>query len=152
MQALSSSTSTRAPTGAKRVVARSTCILMCEACADACTVWADACVSEPGLDRVLDSIRLDLACAEICRATANVIASFPDARFARAQLRACSEACRACAIASREYQAQHASCRACARACEACHHVVGGEVMRSRRSWAIAFAERSAHDAARNQR
>jgi hypothetical protein len=96
------------------------CISACEACADACTVWADECLSEPGIDRLLDSIRLDLACAEICRATAGVVTSFRDTRFAKAQLRACVAACRACALASGMHAQDHVRARACTLACEEC--------------------------------
>lgn len=121
MQVVNSPRTTQASvTESSVALTRWTCVLVCEACADACTAWADTCVSESGIDRVLDSIRLDLACAEICRTTASVLTAFPGSRFARAQLRACSEACRACATASRQFPEQHASCRACALACEQC--------------------------------
>jgi hypothetical protein len=67
-------------------------------------------------------IRLDGACAVVCRATAAVVAAFEDAAdaFTVAQIEACAQVCRACAEECLEHATMHEHCRVCADACRRC--------------------------------
>ncbi|MEU4252835.1 four-helix bundle copper-binding protein [Amycolatopsis sp. NPDC026612] len=49
------------------------CIDDCLACARACTVCADACLSEPSVADLAACIRTDLDCADLCATTARVL-------------------------------------------------------------------------------
>ena len=91
-------------------------------CAQACDACADACLAEDMLTELRRCIRLDLDCADICRATAAVFSRQTDAdwRVMRSQLAACITACAACASECEQHAAMHAHCRICAAACRAC--------------------------------
>ncbi|MCB1248606.1 MAG: hypothetical protein R2699_02345 [Acidimicrobiales bacterium] len=68
------------------------CAVICEQCADACMDEAEA-------DQLRACIRLDLACADICHATAGVVARYAgiDPDLTRSLVDACVIACRLCA-------------------------------------------------------
>lgn len=61
------------------------CIEPCNGCAAACLHCADACLGEPDIKPMVDCIRLDRDCAELCRLC--VVLMLTDSRFA-------AEACR----------------------------------------------------------
>jgi hypothetical protein len=91
-------------------------------CATACTVCADACLSEDDPESLLECVRVDLLCAAICRATTQAVAGAPEkySSIIRAQLQACIEACRSCATECEEHAGHHEHCRLCAEACRRC--------------------------------
>jgi Domain of Unknown Function (DUF326) len=94
----------------------------CADCAVTCTLCADACLGEAMVAELRRCIRLDLDCAEICRATGAILARYAAAGEpeVRAVLRACVETCRRCAEEGARHAAHHAHCRVCAEVCKAC--------------------------------
>lgn len=96
-------------------------------CMSACAACADECLGEEDLDALRQCIRTDLDCADVCLATAQVLARGTPGSMAvlRAQLEACAIACRTCAEECERHADHHDHCRACAEACrrceEACH-------------------------------
>jgi hypothetical protein len=93
-----------------------------EACARACTICADACLAEEDVASLLRCIRLDLDCADVCAATARVLArqTSSDGGVVRAQLEACLVACRTCAEECEQHAEHMEHCRLCAEACRSC--------------------------------
>jgi hypothetical protein len=93
----------------------------CLECEAACLSCADACLGEPGIDTLRRCIRLDLDCAEICSATARLLARQyrPDVRLLRAMVEACAVACAACATEC-EWHGLMEHCGVCAEACRRC--------------------------------
>lgn len=91
-------------------------------CALVCTTCADACLAEDDPTALRRCIRTDLDCAEICQATARLIARPGEqhAGLLRAQLEACATACRACADECDRHAGAHEHCAVCAAACRAC--------------------------------
>ncbi len=94
-----------------------------QACADACTMCADACLGETDVQKMVNCIRLDLDCADICQATARIFArkGMSAGPAANALLTACAEACKACGDEC-EAHGQHGMkhCQVCAEACRRC--------------------------------
>ncbi|MGA4787920.1 MULTISPECIES: four-helix bundle copper-binding protein [Nocardia] len=97
------------------------CVEECVACQTACTICADSCLAEPDVAALRQCIREDLDCADICGATARVLArrtAFVPF-VAAALVRACAAACASCA----EECASHTGmthCEQCAQACHRC--------------------------------
>jgi hypothetical protein len=92
------------------------------ACAQACTVCADACLAEEMVADMRRCIRSDQDCADICLTTARVLSrqTAPDVNVIAALLSACITACSACADECESHADMHEHCRACAEACRAC--------------------------------
>lgn len=91
-------------------------------CATTCTQCADACLSERDVASMTRCIRLDLDCADICGATARVVARQTeyDRKVTRAMLEACIAACSACASECGQHGAHMDHCRICAEECRRC--------------------------------
>jgi hypothetical protein len=91
-------------------------------CATACASCADACVAEPEVAPLRATIRLNLDCAAICAATADVLArrNAPDFDVLRTLLHACMLACAACAAECDRHAPSVLHCGVCADACRAC--------------------------------
>jgi hypothetical protein len=91
-------------------------------CAGICTMCADACLGEDGVESLRHCIRTDLDCADICQATAAILArqTEPDHGLIRAQLQACITSCQVCAAECRSHADHHEHCRICAETCEEC--------------------------------
>ena len=100
----------------------SVCIDACFECAQACTACADACLSEREVAELVDCIRADLDCADICEATGRLLSRYsPDGtNLARAFLDTCIAACRACGDECDRHASKHQHCRICADACRRC--------------------------------
>jgi hypothetical protein len=98
------------------------CIDACYECAEICTICADACLAEPMVANLVRCIRLNLDCASICQATGEVLARQTGAEpsIMRAQLQACLEACRVCAMECEMHAGNMAHCEVCAAACRRC--------------------------------
>ena len=101
------------------------CIEACSDCAESCTQCADDCLGEEGVQDLTTCIRLCLDCADVCASTARVVGRRTgyNADVTGAVLRACMEACRACAEEC-EIHAAHGMehCRVCAAECRRCEH------------------------------
>jgi hypothetical protein len=98
------------------------CLKACHDCAATCTICADACLSEDQVPMLRRCIRLNLDCADICAATASVLArqTQPDPAVLRAQLQACAAACRSCGDECASHAQHHEHCRVCAESCRRC--------------------------------
>ncbi len=93
----------------------------CLACARACTVCADACLSEPSVAELAHCIRTDLDCADLCGTTARVLSRRSGTTAVLdTLLQACAEACRACAEECEQHAGHHRHCALCAEACRKC--------------------------------
>ena len=93
------------------------CIETCSDCAVACENCASACLSEVDVLQLTRCIRLDLDCAELCRATAALLAR--DSEFSDAMIELCADACEACAQeCDRHEHMEH--CADCAHLCRRC--------------------------------
>jgi hypothetical protein len=92
------------------------------ACAQACTACADACLSEDAVAELTKCVRTNLDCADICTATARVLSRHTgyDANLSRAMLEACVVACRTCGDECADHAGMHEHCRVCAEACRKC--------------------------------
>jgi hypothetical protein len=103
------------------------CVQACAACATSCTSCADACLAEEMVADLRECIRLDLDCADVCGATASVVARLtrPHKAPMAALLRACIEICRACGDMCARHATMHAHCKACAESCRACEQACG---------------------------
>jgi hypothetical protein len=85
-------------------------------CAAVCEYCADACLNENDIKMMVECIRLDRDCADICRATANYLAR--DSKNSTELVRLCGEICKACAEECEKHKHEH--CRECARVCREC--------------------------------
>jgi hypothetical protein len=110
------------PAGSNGDAARAA-IEACNECAQTCTVCADACLGEANVAEMVNCIRLNLDCADVCRVTGQLLTrpSHRDAPALRAQLKACIEMCHACADeCDRHAKMGSEHCRICAQACRSC--------------------------------
>ncbi len=86
-------------------------------CVNACDVCYGACLHEENAGHMADCIIIDRECADICRLTAQFVAT--DSRFADKLLQLCREVCLACETICRSHPHDH--CQRCADACHQCH-------------------------------
>jgi len=110
------------PAGSNGDEARA-CIEACAECTQACTVCADACLAEDDVQPLVNCIRLNLDCADVCHVTGQLMTrpSHRDAPALRSQLEACVEICRACADECESHARRGLEhCRICAEACRKC--------------------------------
>ena len=96
-----------------------TCIDACLECATECNQCAVACLEEKEVQNLTQCIRLNLECAVVCRATAELLTA--GSAYASQLCELCADICNACA----EKCEQHANmgmehCRECAEACRTC--------------------------------
>ncbi|MDT0641945.1 four-helix bundle copper-binding protein [Zunongwangia sp. F363] len=85
-------------------------------CAAHCNYCADACLDEDNIQMMVDCIRTDRACAEICSATAKLLAAnYSDVKE---KVEYCHRICKKCADECAKHDAQH--CKDCAEACKKC--------------------------------
>ncbi|MFC0507778.1 four-helix bundle copper-binding protein [Micromonospora costi] len=92
------------------------------ACAQACTACADACLSEDMVAELAKCARSDLDCADVCTTTSRVLSRHTgyDANVTRSMLEACATTCRACGDECARHADRHEHCRICAEACREC--------------------------------
>ncbi|AKP52519.1 four-helix bundle copper-binding protein [Cyclobacterium amurskyense] len=85
-------------------------------CADACNHCADACLDEDNIGHMIDCIRTDRVCADVCSSTAKILSMSygPIDEL----LRFCVSVCTRCAEECSQHDHEH--CQECARACTAC--------------------------------
>jgi hypothetical protein len=98
------------------------CIAACFECAQTCTACADACLGEDMVADLALCIRTDLDCADVCRATGNILSRQTGGQSAitAAVLDACRAACAWCAEECEKHAGMHEHCRICAEACRRC--------------------------------
>lgn len=91
-------------------------------CATTCTQCADACLAEEDPAAMVTCIRRNLDCADVCAATARVLArqTHYDGAVTRAQLEACIAACRSCGDECAGHADHMDHCRICADSCRRC--------------------------------
>jgi hypothetical protein len=98
------------------------CIDACASCAQVCTICADACLAE-GDASLAECIAENLQCADVCRATADLLSrpAFIDWKIAAEMVAACASAAERCRITCAEH-GEHGMehCAGCADACRAC--------------------------------
>ena len=94
-------------------------------CAQACTVDADADLSEQNVAEMVRCIRLCLDCADICTATIGVTGrqAAYDANVTKPLLEACVAICTSCGDECERHAQMHEHCRVCAEACRRCEQV-----------------------------
>lgn len=86
-------------------------------CAAVCSHCAAACLGEKDVNEMVDCIRLDMDCADICRLVASFVAR--ESVHANHLMRECAEICEACAEECEKHSHME-HCRACAEACRHC--------------------------------
>jgi hypothetical protein len=98
------------------------CVEECYHCAQTCVICADACLGEEMVQELTQCIRLDLDCADICKAAGAIASRRTGSNEAviRAVLSACEEACRVCAEECERHAPHHEHCRICAETCRRC--------------------------------
>ena len=85
-------------------------------CVRHCISCADQCLDEDNLEKMVPCIRTDHECAEICDATAKVVAM--NGSKTAAMVKTCETICRECAEECDKHEHQH--CKDCAEACREC--------------------------------
>lgn len=86
------------------------CIVACQNCSDACLDETDM------LPKMVECIRLDRDCAEMCQTTLNFISR--NSNYAAEMISMCEKLCKACGDECGKHEAQH--CKDCAKACKEC--------------------------------
>jgi hypothetical protein len=109
------------PAGSEREAAQA-CVEACVECSAICASCADACLAEDDVQQMVQCIRLNIDCADICETTARLFArpSPRDADALRLQLEACAAICRACGDECAQHAAHMEHCRICADSCRRC--------------------------------
>jgi hypothetical protein len=92
------------------------------ACAQTCTTCADACLAEDMVAQLRQCIRLNLDCADVCDAFAQLGGrrTGSNEEVIRKVLEACATACRLCGEECQRHAGKHEHCRVCADACREC--------------------------------
>src|ERR1700745_3815202 len=85
-------------------------------CTTACNNCLAACLAEPDVKNMLECIKLDLDCAQICQLTSAFISRNSD--HARHLMKECSEVCQKCAEECAKHESAH--CQKCAEICRKC--------------------------------
>lgn len=86
-------------------------------CQLSCNRCFDACLKEPDVKMMVNCIRLDRECADICGIAVDFAGR--EGTIARDILAVCAKACEACA-AECEKHSHMEHCQECARACREC--------------------------------
>jgi hypothetical protein len=98
-------------------LAYKTCIDACLACMAACNHCASSCLQEKDADQLSYCVRLDMECAAICRASAELMTY--GSQHANAICQICGELCLQCAEECEKHEHMD-HCRQCALACRHC--------------------------------
>jgi len=85
-------------------------------CAAYCQRCANACLGEEDVKKMVNCIRNNRECAELCLTAASLLAM--DASHAREVVQLCAKVCRACAEECGKHDDEH--CKDCAKACREC--------------------------------
>jgi hypothetical protein len=100
-------------------------VVYCHACAEACTLCADACLADPAIEPLRQCIRRALDCADICSTLATIASrrSGDNLSVIRSMLESCALACHVCAEQCAGHGERHDACRICAEACRDCEDI-----------------------------
>lgn len=93
------------------------CIDACLRCGSICNHCASACLQEEDMKMMARCIQLDMECAAICYAAAQVMSM--NGNYAEELCRVCADICFACGEEC-EKHAHMEHCRECAEACRHC--------------------------------
>jgi len=85
-------------------------------CIIACNYCFNACLGEEDLHMMVQCIKLDKACGEICSTALSLVSS--QSVFADDYLELCAKVCEQCAEECGKHQNEH--CQDCAKACREC--------------------------------
>jgi hypothetical protein len=98
------------------------CIEACLACDQACSACADACLGEKDVLNLLQCIRLNLDCADVCAITGRLLSrqTLSPGGLLRDQIQVCAQACDLCAAECEKHAHHHEHCRVCMEACRRC--------------------------------
>lgn len=98
------------------------CIEECYSCAQTCTSCADACLAETMVQELVQCIRMNLDCADICNITGRIATrrTASDEEIVRRMLDVCAAACRVCGDECQKHASKHEHCRICAESCQRC--------------------------------
>lgn len=91
------------------VVSLQNCIAACEYC-------AHACLDEENLSSMIQCIKTDRDCADICATTVRLLIRDSSQKMAMVEL--CAEICGQCAEECENHDHDH--CKQCAKACRKC--------------------------------
>lgn len=92
------------------------CIDACLKCAAICNHCASSCLEEDDTKMMIKCIQLDMECAALCYAVAQLMSLGSDKAAALCKI--CAELCEACAAECMKYENEH--CKECAVACKEC--------------------------------
>ena len=93
----------------KLIEALNNCIISCNTC-------FDACLNESDVNMMVNCVRNDRACAEVCSTTVNLLSSnYPDVK---GLVKFCQEICSKCASECEKHEHDH--CKKCAVICREC--------------------------------
>jgi hypothetical protein len=92
------------------------CIDACLGCAQECDNCAKACMIEPDAASLIECVRWDRDCADMCRLAVNLMRR--DSHFLEEVCRLCGEFCNGCADECAKHDHDH--CQRCAEACRQC--------------------------------
>lgn len=85
-------------------------------CINACNYCADACLEEENVKMMVDCIRTDRVCAEVCAALNQVLST--KYKDVQGLIDYCIRVCEACEKECAKHEHQH--CQDCAKACREC--------------------------------
>jgi len=85
-------------------------------CQAMCNYCFNACLGEDDVKMMVECIKLDKACAEICGITLSQVAS--SSILVKETIQLCIDACQKCEEECKKYSHQH--CQDCAKACKEC--------------------------------
>lgn len=85
-------------------------------CINACNHCADACLGEENVGMMVDCIRTDRVCAEVCSSLSQILHTTYD--NVEGLIRYCISVCEDCASTCAQHNHEH--CKACAKACNEC--------------------------------
>jgi len=93
------------------------CIDACNECATECSHCAMACLKEEDVKKLIRCINLDLECAAMCRATAEMMSL--GSNYSNELCEICATICEACAVECQKH-AHMSHCKHCAAVCKRC--------------------------------
>lgn len=85
-------------------------------CINACNHCADACLSEDNVKMMVNCIRTDRVCAEVCSSLSQILHT--TYTNVEGLIRYCISVCEDCANTCEQHDHQH--CKDCAQACREC--------------------------------
>lgn len=94
----------------------------CLRCAAVCRICADACLSEDKVAPLVQCIKLNVECANVCQTTANLLveSGTVGGQVELHQLQACLNIVQACAEECARHAPMHEHCQVCEESCRKC--------------------------------